>query len=152
VRLRNSYVIKFVSMVKDEATGEVKELHCTYDPETKNAAPPDGRKVEGVIHWVSAAHAVPATVRLYDRLFRVPDPAGAEGEFTDLLNPGSLEVATAYVEPGLAAAPPESRFQFERIGYFCVDMKDSLPQGPVFNRIASLRDSWAKIASEPGKR
>ncbi len=146
VRLRNSYVIRFVSLVRDEATGEVSELHCTYDPETKNAPPSDGRKVEGVIHWVSAAHAIPATVRLYDRLFRVPDPAGAEGEFTSLLNPGSLETATAYVEPGLAAARPESRFQFERIGYFCVEMRDSLPERPVFNRIVSLRDSWAKMA------
>ncbi len=152
VRLRNSYVIRFVSLIRDEATGEISELHCTYDPETKNAPPPDGRKVEGVIHWVSAEHAVPATVRLYDRLFRVPDPAGAEGEFTDLLNPGSLEVVTSWVEPGLAAAAPESRFQFERIGYFCVDMKDSLPERPVFNRIVSLRDSWAKIAAEPARK
>ncbi|MDD3846476.1 MAG: glutamine--tRNA ligase/YqeY domain fusion protein [Syntrophorhabdaceae bacterium] len=152
VRLRNSYVIRFVSTVKDPATGEVSELHCTYDPETKNAAPSDGRKVEGVIHWVSAAHAIPATVRLYDRLFRVPDPAGTEGEFSDLLNPGSLEVATAYVEPGLASAAAESKYQFERIGYFCVDMKDSLPERPVFNRIVSLRDSWAKIAAEPAKK
>ena len=110
VRLRNSYVIRFVSLIRDEATGEISELHCTYDPETKNAPPPDGRKVEGVIHWVSAAHAVPATVRLYDRLFRVSDPAGAEGEFTDLLNPGSLEVVTSWVEPGLAAAAPEAGF------------------------------------------
>lgn len=152
VRLRNSYVIRFVSTVKDPATGEASELHCTYDPETKNAAPSDGRKVEGVIHWVSAAHAIPATVRLYDRLFRVPDPAGTEGEFSDLLNPGSLEVATAYVEPGLASAAAESKYQFERIGYFCVDMKDSLPERPVFNRIVSLRDSWAKIAAEPAKK
>lgn len=151
VRLRNSYVIRFVSMVKNPATGEASELHCTYDPETKNALPSDGRKVEGVIHWVSAAHAIPATVRLYDRLFRVPDPAGTEGEFSDLLNSGSLEVATAYVEPGLAAAPAENRYQFERIGYFCVDMKDSLPERPVFNRIVSLRDSWAKIAAEPAR-
>jgi glutaminyl-tRNA synthetase len=150
VRLRNSYVIRLASTVKDEVTGVVSELHCTYDPGTKNAPPSDGRKVEGVIHWVSAAHAIPATVRLYDRLFRVPDPAGAEGDFASLLNPGSLDVVSAYVEPGLAGAAPERRYQFERIGYFCVDMKDSLPERPVFNRIVSLRDSWAKIAADPG--
>lgn len=136
-------------MVKDDATGEIRELHCTYDPDTKNAAPADGRKVDGVIHWVSAVHAVPVTVRLYDRLFKVADPAGAEGEMKDLLNPGSLEVVDrAYVEPGLGQAKPGEKYQFERTGYFCCDTKDSLPLKPVFNRIATLRDSWAKISAK----
>lgn len=149
IRLRNSYVIRFASMLKDDATGEIKELHCTYDPDTKNAAPQAGRKVDGVIHWVSAEHAVPATVRLYDRLFKVADTAGTEGEMTDLLNPGSLEIVdTAYVEPGLGRAMPEQKYQFERLGYFCCDMKDSAPGKPVFNRIATLRDSWAKISAK----
>jgi glutaminyl-tRNA synthetase len=149
IRLRNSYVVRFASMIKDEATGEIRELHCTYDPGTKNAAPADGRKVDGVIHWVSAAHAVPATVRLYDRLFSVADPAGGEGEMASLMNPGSLEVVdAAYVEPGLGEAQPEQKYQFERLGYFCCDMKDSLPGKPVFNRIVTLRDSWAKIAGK----
>jgi glutaminyl-tRNA synthetase len=152
VRLRNSYVIRFASMVKDEVTGVVSELHCTYDPGTKSAPPADGRKVEGVIHWVSAAHAIPVTIRLYDRLFRVPDPSGSEGDFASLLNPESLDVVPAYVEPSLAGVVQEKRYQFERIGYFCVDTKDSLPEKPVFNRIVSLRDSWAKIAAEPAGR
>ncbi len=148
VRLRNSYVIRFASMIKDEATGEIRQLHCTYDPDTKNAAPADGRKVEGVIHWVAAEDAVPATVRLYDRLFKVADPTGSEDGMADLLNPGSLEVIDpAYVEPGLGGAQPEQRYQFERLGYFCCDMKDSLPGKPVFNRIVTLRDSWAKISA-----
>ncbi len=152
IRLRNSYVIRFASMVKDEATGEIKELHCTYDPDTKNAAPADGRKVDGVIHWVSAKHGVSVTVRLYDRLFKVADPAGSEGDMTELLNSESFEVIeNALVEPVLGEANPEERFQFERLGYFCCDMKDSAPGKPVFNRIVSLRDSWAKIAEQPRK-
>lgn len=147
VRLRNSYVIRLTSTKKDESTGEVTELHCTYDPETRNAAPSDGRKVEGVIHWVSAEHAIPATVRLYDRLFKVADPAGADGEFAALLNPESLEtIHGCYVELSLASAQPEDRYQFERLGYFCADRKDTSPARPVFNRIVSLRDSWAKMA------
>jgi glutaminyl-tRNA synthetase len=151
IRLRNSYVIKFVSLVKDEVTGEVTEVRCTYDPETKNSAPADGRKVDGVIHWVSAAHSLPADIRLYDRLYDVPDPASAEGAHTDHLNPGSLDVITeARVEPGLGQASPGSRFQFERIGYFCADLKDSTPGRPVFNRIVPLRDSWAKIGGGAG--
>jgi glutaminyl-tRNA synthetase len=135
-------------MVKDERTGEVIELHCTYDPETRDAPPLDGRKVEGVIHWVSANHAVSAEIRLYDRLFQIPDPAGVEDDFTKYLNPGSLETLTScYVEASLKDAEPGSRYQFERLGYFCVDAKDSLPDRLVFNRIVSLRDSWGKIAS-----
>ncbi len=147
VRLRNSYVIRLDSTMKNESTGEVMELHCTYDPDTRNAAPSDGRKVEGVIHWVSAEHAIPATVRLYDRLFKVADPAGADGEFAALLNPESLEtIHGCYVESSLASAQPEDRYQFERLGYFCADRKDTSPARPVFNRIVSLRDSWAKMA------
>ncbi|MBP7529447.1 MAG: glutamine--tRNA ligase/YqeY domain fusion protein [Syntrophorhabdaceae bacterium] len=146
VRLRNSYVIRLVSTMRNESTGEVMELHCTYDPDTRNAAPSDGRKVEGVIHWVSAKHAIPATVRLYDRLFKVADPAGADGEFATLLNPESLEtIDGCYVESSLASAQPEVRYQFERLGYFCTDRKDTSPERPVFNRIVSLRDSWAKM-------
>ncbi|MFB3924769.1 MAG: glutamine--tRNA ligase/YqeY domain fusion protein [Syntrophales bacterium] len=148
VRLRNSYVIRFKDMVKDERTGEVVELRCTYDPETRNGPPPDGRKVEGVIHWVSADHCVPVEVRIYDRLFRVPDPAAEGDDFLKHLNPGSLEIlAPCYAEAGLRDAQPGQRYQFERLGYFCVDSKDSLPGRPVFNRIVPLRDSWGKAAA-----
>lgn len=149
VRLRNSYVIKFVRMVKDERTGTVTELHCTFDPETRNAPPSDGRKVEGVIHWVSADHAIQAEARLYDRLFQIPDPAEISDDVTKHLNPASLETLTScYVEASLKNTPPGSRYQFERVGYFCVDTKDSSPGKPVFNRIVALRDSWAKITGE----
>ncbi|MEO0248975.1 MAG: glutamine--tRNA ligase/YqeY domain fusion protein [candidate division WOR-3 bacterium] len=151
VRLRNGYVIRYASHKKDEATGEVTEVRCTYDPATRNGPPPDGRKVEGVIHWVSAEHAVPARMRLYDRLFRVPDPASAEGDFTTLLNPNSLETVSGFVEQSLKSAPPASRYQFERLGYFCVDAKDSSPERLVFNRIVSLRDSWAKVVEQEKK-
>ena len=147
VRLRSSYVIKFASMVKDEKTGELVELHCTYDPATRNAPPMDGRKVEGVIHWVSADHMVPAEVRLYDRLFQIADPSDTGDDVVKHLNPASLvTLTTCYVETSLKNAVPGSRYQFERIGYFCADTKDSSPGKPVFNRIVSLRDSWAKIA------
>ena len=146
VRLRNAYVIKYESMVKDEK-GEVVELHCTYDPDTRNAPPPDGRKIKGVIHWVSAAHCVPAEVRLYDRLFRVEDPAGEDGECTHYMNPDSLEpLVSCFVEPGLKGAAPGSGYQFERLGYFCVDSKDSSPDRLVFNRVVALRDTWGKIS------
>lgn len=149
VRLRYAYVIKYSGMVKDERTGKIKEIHCTYDPETRNGPPSDGRKVEGVIHWVSARHSIAAEVRLYDRLFRVPNPMGEKDDFTAYLNPNSLEIlASCPVEPSLSTAKPGDRFQFERLGYFCVDLKDSLPQRPVFNRIVTLRDSWAKIAGQ----
>ncbi len=144
VRLRNAYVIKYESMVKDE-TGEVVELHCTYDPATLNGPPADGRKVQGVIHWVSAQDAVPAKVRLYDRLFSIQDPGGEE-EFLQYLNPGSLEIlSTCYVEASLKDAVPGSQYQFERLGYFCVD-PDTKPGKPVFNRVVPLRDSWTRIA------
>ncbi len=147
VRLRSSYVIKCTDVRKDEA-GRPIELHCTYDPETLKGPPSDGRKVEGVIHWVSASHAVPAEVRLYDRLFRVPDPAGESGDFTEYLNPDSLQVIASYVEPGLSGSAPGARYQFERLGYFCVDTKDSSPERLVFNQIVPLRDTWGKIAGK----
>jgi glutaminyl-tRNA synthetase len=146
VRLRNAYVIKFESMVKDTKTGEVVEIHCTYDPQTRNAPPADGRKVPGVIHWVSAGHGVPAEVRLYDRLFSIEDP-GSEEDFIKHLNPNSLEtVTTCYVEQSLKNAEPGSQYQLERLGYFCVD-EDTVAGRPVFNRVVPLRDSWTKIAA-----
>ena len=146
VRLRNAYVIKFENMVKDERTGEVVELHCAYDPQTRNAPPADGRKVQGVIHWVSAQHCVPAQVRLYDRLFSIEDP-GSEGDnFINHLNSNSLEtLTTCYVETNLKNAGTGSQYQFERLGYFCVDA-DTVAEKLVFNRVVPLRDSWAKIA------
>jgi len=150
VRLRSSYIIKHQSTLKDEKTGEVVELHCSYDPETRSGPPPDGRKVEGVIHWVSAEHAIPVEVRLYDRLFQVADPAGSDQDFVTLLNPNSLEILNlCHVEPSLKDAAPGSGYQFERLGYFCVDVKDSNMGGrPVFNRIVQLRESWGKISGK----
>ena len=122
-------------------------MHCTYDPQTRNAPPADGRKVPGVIHWVSAQHAVPAEVRLYDRLFSIEDP-GSEEDFINYLNRGSLEIlSTCYVESSLENADPGRQYQFERLGYFCVDA-DSTAGKPVFNRIVPLRDSWAKVAGK----
>jgi len=151
VRLRNAYVIKFQAMTKDEKTGEVIEVHCTYDAETRNGPPPDGRKVEGVIHWVSAEHSLGAEVRLYDRLFTVQDPAAVEDDVMNYLNPGSFEtLVSCRVEPSLAGAQAGSRYQFERLGYFCIDVKDSSPGALVFNRIVPLRDSWGKIAGQAG--
>jgi glutaminyl-tRNA synthetase len=151
VRLRAAYVVKFASVVRDEATGEIKEVHVTLDESTRNAPPADGRKIEGVIHWVSAAHSLPVEVRLYDRLFNTPDPQGAEGETTAHLNPASLEVLEGCrVEPSLAGAVPGSHYQFERLAYFCVDSGDSKPGTPVFNRIVALRDSWGKITGQAG--
>jgi len=146
VRLRYAYYITCVDVVKDEQ-GEVVELHCTYDPETRGGWSPDGRKVKGTLHWVSAAHSLEAEVRLYDRLFSKPNPLDVkEGEdFTASLNPNSLEVLTSCrVEPSLAGAPPGSRYQFERQGYFCVD-PDSTAGKLVFNLTVPLRDTLAKI-------
>jgi glutaminyl-tRNA synthetase len=149
VRLRYGYFLTCVGCVKDPATGEVTEVHCTYDPETRSGFAPDGRKVGATIHWVSAAHAVPAEVRLYDRLFCVPDPLAGEADFTEHLNPKSLEVLSACrLEPTLAAATPGMRFQFERLGYFCVDSGGASGETPVFNRTVTLRDSWARIADK----
>ena len=124
-------------------------MHCTYDPETKRGGPQAGRKVKGTIHWVSASHAVKAEVRLYDYLFTIPDPANdKEGrDYRTFLSPKSLQVLTGcQVEPSLASAGPDTRYQFERQGYFCLDLVDSSPDGLVFNRTVALRDSWAKIA------
>ena len=146
VRLRCAYFITCTGVVKDDR-GEITELHCTYDPATRGGDSPDGRRVKATMHWVSAAHAVDAEVRLYDRLFSAEDPEKApEGRtFLDYINPASLEVLTrCRVEPGLASAASGARFQFERLGYFCVD-PDSKPGALVFNRTVSLRDAWAKI-------
>jgi glutaminyl-tRNA synthetase len=147
VRLRYAYLVTCVDVVKDEETGEIVELHCTYDPATRGGDAPDGRKVRGTLHWVSAPHALEAEVRLYDRLFLKENPDDvAEGEdFMSALNPSSLEVSPAcYVEASLAGAHPGHRVQFERQGYFCVD-PDSTPEKLIFNRTIALRDSWAKI-------
>jgi glutaminyl-tRNA synthetase len=149
VRLRYGYFIKCVSVVKDPSTGEVTEVHCTFDPETRSGFAPDGRKVDATIHWVSAAHSLPAEVRLYDRLFRVANPMEEGGDFTEYLNSKSLETSkTCRVEPSLGGAAPGSRFQFERVGYFCVDLVDSCSYGLVFNRTATLRDTWARISEK----
>lgn len=143
VRLRYAYIIKCERVVKDER-GEIVELHCTYDPETRSGGSAEGRKVKATIHWVSAVHAIPAEVRLYDHLFTTPNPGEAE-DFTTVLNPSSLEtLTTCRVEPSLAKATPGSRYQFERQGYFCVDPDSSLGT-LVFNRIVSLKDAWVKI-------
>lgn len=145
VRLRYAYYVTCKDVIKD-ADGNIVELRCTYDPESKGGATPDGRKIKGTIHWVSVPHAVSAEVRLYEHLFTSPTPGNTpEGvEFTDLLNPDSMCVVTAQVEPALAEFPAGSRVQFERLGYFCVD-PDSKPGAPVFNRTVTLKDSWAKI-------
>jgi glutaminyl-tRNA synthetase len=148
VRLRYAYFITCREAVKDPQTGEVVELRCTYDPATRGGDAPDGRKVKATLHWVSAAHAVSAEVRLYDHLFARQNPNdGEDGKhFTDYLNPDSLEVLPdCKLEPSLAKAEPGSLCQFERLGYFCVDAKDSTPEKPVFNRTVTLRDAWAKI-------
>jgi glutaminyl-tRNA synthetase len=143
VRLRYAYFIRCERVVKD-ASGEVIELHCSYDPATRGGDAPDGRKVKATLHWVSAAHAIPAEVRLYDRLFTVENPSG--DDYLSTLNPQSLDVLRdCQLEPSLAAAAPGSRYQFERHGYFCADSVDSRPGQPVFNRTVALRDTWAKI-------
>ena len=153
VRLRYAYIIKCVSVVKDD-TGEITEIHCTYDPETRSGRPAAGRKVKATIHWVSAEQAVTTEVRLYDHLFTKPDPDNVkDGQaFTDYLNPHSLQVLTdCKVEPSLTQAEAGSRFQFERQGYFCADTADSSPGRPVFNRTVTLRDTWAKIQAKTQK-
>jgi glutaminyl-tRNA synthetase len=147
VRLRYAYLVRCVKVVKDPTTGEVVEVHCTYDPATRGGNTPDGRKVKGTIHWVSAARGLSAEVRLYDHLFTKPDPSDVpEGQdYKVNLNPHSLErLADCYVEPSLKGAAPGTRVQFERLGYFCVDAA-STPDVPVFNRTVSLVDTWAKI-------
>jgi glutaminyl-tRNA synthetase len=143
VRLRHAYIIRCNAVIKDSA-GIVTELHCSVDMDTLGKNPAD-RKVKGVIHWVAAGTAVAAQVRLYDRLFSVEEPDAMPGEFTDYLNPASLATRVAWLEPALAAAAtPETRVQFERLGYFCADRHASSPASPVFNRTVTLRDSWAK--------
>jgi glutaminyl-tRNA synthetase len=146
VRLRYAYIVKCVSVVKD-AAGVVSEVHCNYDPATRGGNTPDGRKVQGTIHWVSAERGKQAEVRLYDHLCKTPDPDDVpEGQsWLANLNPNSLEVIQAWIEPSLASAAAGSRFQFERLGYFFVDPIDSKPGAAVFNRTVTLRDSWAKI-------
>jgi len=153
VRLRYGYFITAKSVVKNDK-GEVVEVHCTYDPATRGGNAPDGRKVKSTIHWVSAAHAIDAEVRNYDKLFLKEDPNQVEEgqEFTANLNPNSLEViANAKLEPSLANAPIEARYQFERLGYFCVD-SDSKPGHPVFNRTVALKDTWAKVEKKIDKK
>jgi glutaminyl-tRNA synthetase len=147
VRLRYAYFITCVDVVKDDA-GQVIELHCTYDPETRGGNAPDGRKVKATLHWVSAAHAVAAEVRLYDHLLRMPDASDSvqAEDFTQTLNPHSRQVLQGcMLEPSLAEAAPGARYQFERQGYFCADSRDSTPSRPVFNRTVTLRDTWAKV-------
>ena len=124
--------------------GEVVEVHATYDPSTRGGDSPDGRKVKSTIHWVSAVHAKEAEVRMYDRLFSKENPEEGEEGFLNCLNPNSLEILKGYVEPSLASPKVGSRYQFERLGYFCVD-KDSTPEKPVFNLTVNLKDAWAKI-------
>ena len=147
VRLRYAYFIKCVDVIKDEKTGEITELHCTYDPATRGGDSPDGRKVKATLHWVSAGQAIDAEVRLYDRLFVKPYPSeDKDVDFKTFLNPKSLEILKfCKLEPGLKNAASGERFQFERQGYFCVDTVDSKPNNLVFNRTVPLRDTWAKI-------
>jgi glutaminyl-tRNA synthetase len=152
VRLRYGYFIKCVDVVKD-AAGNVVELLCTYDPETRGGNAPDGRKVKSTIHWVSASHALQAEARLYNRLFLTenPDDVPEGRSWMDNLNPSSLEVRSCYVEPSVAGAAPGSRYQFERLAYFCVD-PDSTPDRLVFNRTVALKDEWAKVQGRQGDR
>ena len=151
VRLRTGYLVTCTSFIKDPATGEVTEVHCNYDPATKGGNTPDGRKVKGTIHWVSAEHAVTAELRIYDRLLSVADASAEEGDFKSFLNPNSLEVLKGCkLEPGLAKSAAGQKFQFERQGYFSCD-PDSKPGAPVFNRIVALKDSWAKIENKKKK-
>jgi glutaminyl-tRNA synthetase len=143
VRLKSAYIVKCESFVKD-ADGNVTEIHCTYIPESRSSNDTSGISVKGTIHWVNAANAIPAEVRLYDRLFTVENPLGEEGDFKDTINPNSLQVLTnAFVEPSLKEATLESRYQFIRKGYFCLD-KDTTPDKLVFNRTVTLKDAWAK--------
>ncbi|UCG05349.1 MAG: glutamine--tRNA ligase/YqeY domain fusion protein [Desulfobacterales bacterium] len=155
VRLRYAFFITCVDVVKDPDSGQAIELRCTYDPKTRGGDAPDGRKVKATLHWVSAKHAISAEVRLYDHLFVKDNPNEVENgkDFTDYINPKSLELLkNCKLEPSLASASPESRFQFERLGYFCVDSKDSKAEAVVFNRTVTLRDTWAKILKSQQKK
>lgn len=148
VRLRYAYFIKCTEVLKDPETGQIRELHCTYDPASRGGESPDGRKVKATLHWVSAAHAVAAEVRLYDNLFTKSDPqeVAAGEDFRKNLNPDSLQILPdCKMEPHLATVKPGERIQFERLGYFCVDTKDSKAGSLVFNRTVTLRDTWARI-------
>ncbi len=152
VRLKHAYIVKCERVIKDEKTGEVVELRCTYDPETKSGSSMEGRKVKGTLHWLSQAHAQPAEVRLYSHLFLKENPADEKEcpELGSSLNPDSLEVVKdGFIEPFLVDAAASDRFQFLRLGYFCVDNEDSAPGVPVFNRTVTLRDTWAKISQKP---
>jgi glutaminyl-tRNA synthetase len=150
VRLRNAYFITCTGVVKDPKSGEVVELRCTYDPATRGGDAPDGRKVKATLHWVSAAHAIPAEVRLYDRLFTAEMPGSGDRDYRADLNPASLEIlGDCKIEPSATGAAPGTRYQFERLGYFCVD-PDSSDRGLVFNRTVTLKDTWAKIAQREG--
>jgi glutaminyl-tRNA synthetase len=148
VRLRYAYFVTCTGVEKD-ADGNVVAVRCTYDPATRGGDAPDGRKVKGTIHWVSARHALSAEARLYDTLFAAEDPADVPegGDFTDGLSPDSLETVECFVEPGLAATSPGDAFQFERLGYFCSD-PDSREGVPVFNRTVTLRDTWSKVSKK----
>ncbi|MZH03155.1 MAG: glutamine--tRNA ligase, partial [Nitrospinae bacterium] len=151
VRLKHAFIIKCEQVIKDENTGEVVELRCTYDPESKSGSSMEGRKVKGTLHWLSAAHAQSAEVRLYNSLFLKENPAD-EKECPELgasVNPDSLEIIqNAYIEPFLKDAVGGDRFQFLRLGYFCVDNESSVSGTPVFNRTVTLRDTWAKITKK----
>ncbi len=144
VRLRGAYLATCTDVIKD-SDGNITELRCTHDPDSKGGSAPDGRKVKGTIHWVSAQHGVEAEVRLYDRLFTSENPAAEEGDFKEYLNPDSLKIITGIIEPGLANAKAGEKFQFERIGYFCADL-DTSESKPVFNRTVGLREAASKQA------
>ncbi len=154
VRLRYAYFVTCTDVIKDEKTGEVVEVHCTYDPDTRGGDAPDGRKVKATLHWVSASSCIEAEVRLYDRLFVKENPCEgkADDDFKSFLNPESLKIISCPVEPSIKNAEPGTRYQFERLGYFCVDLADSSPEKPVFNRTVSLRDAWAKIKKTGTKK
>ncbi|MHA1207472.1 MAG: glutamine--tRNA ligase, partial [Candidatus Hodarchaeales archaeon] len=143
VRLRYAYFIKCTDVIKDEK-GNIIEVRCTYDPETKGGYSPT-RKVKSTLHWLSANHVIKAEARLYDRLFSVENPQEGSGEFTEHINPQSLRKVDCFVEASLKNANPGSHYQFERLGYFCTDYKDSKPEKLIFNRTMTLRDSWAKV-------
>ena len=145
--MRYAYIIKCEDVIKDPTTGEIIELHCSYDKNTKSGSGSSSKKVKGTIHWVSVQHSIDAEVRLYDRLFSVANPTGDKGnDFKNFINPNSLQVIhNCKLEPSLKNANTINRFQFERLGYFCLDSVDSKPNKLVFNRIVSLRERWAKI-------
>jgi glutaminyl-tRNA synthetase len=146
VRLKGAYIIKCEGLKKNDKTEAIEEVYCTYDPETKSGSGSSSRKVKGTLHWVSAMHAIDAEVRLYDRLFNHEDPAGQKDhDYQDFLNPDSLKVLrNCKIEPSLKSAKPLDKFQFQRVGYFCVDY-DSTESSLVFNRTASLKDTWARM-------